>query len=792
MTTKRKKPVTKNTTPTETAKPEGISINLAAAIPQLQNPDPEVVKAATEALEKAVEIEPENPLALHGLGIARAQKQQYELAFELFERATLADPKFAPPFSNLGNLHRLAGRNEEALKTYRHALKLQPSLADAHYNISILLEQQGKPDEAEESLKRALLFRPTYSEAHNNLGNLLLKNGKTEQAISHFRQALVWNSELKQARANLIIALYRLGRCTDAQSEVEKALAQSPGDATILRTQAAGLAYQGLLEDARKVNLKILELEPNAPDVQLNMGELLLARDDYEGALACYRELLARKDVHPALCVSAMANVMLAQGNLTEAREMFQQGLLLEERLPTLTIGLGKTLLEAGDIALGIQTLKRATELMPNAAEIHSLLIHGLHLNPALSAAERDAEMSRWVERHSKKETIEKKPDQPTTNSRQEKSALPVGFLVGDVDAPLQAGCLEALFSYLDSTRIDLHVYHTGSRADDQTKRLKELVSHWRTVSSRSLTDLAEQIRDDGIEILIDTVGHNLGNRLAVFTTRVAPVQATWLGDFSTTGVPEMDYRLTDTVMTPETDAVATTERPIHLPVAACYSATPDLPAPSALPAKTAGTLTFGAPSRLGAINAAVLDVWAEILTLVPGSRLVIFSNVAVADEASRERIRKLFLLREIDAERVTILPRLDQDAYWEALASLDIVLDTFPFPLGLRALDSLWMGVPVLTLAGASPYQRATLSFVTQAGLPEWGASNKEEYVRKAVGFAADLDQLEKIRLGLRDKLIASPLLDGKLFAEFFTSALEAVRPEVRRPPKRGRKKPG
>ncbi|MBS4096566.1 MAG: tetratricopeptide repeat protein [Sulfuricella sp.] len=794
MTTRKKNPAPKDKAPADTALPEGVAINLAAVIPQLQNPDPEVIKAATQALETAVALEPNNPLALHGLGIAYAQKQKYEEAFELFERATVIDPKFAPPFANLGNLHRLAGRNVEALKAYRHALTLQPSLADAHYNISILLEQEGKADEAQESLKRALLFRPTYSEAHNNLGNILLKNGKTEEAISHFRQALVWNSELKQARTNLIIALYRVGRCADAQSEVDKALAQSPGDATILRTQAAGLAYQGLLEDARKVNLQILELEPDAADVQLNMGELALARDDYEGALACYRALLARKNVHPALCVSAMAYVMLAQGNLSEARDMFQQGLMLDERLPTLTIGLGKTLLEAGDIALAIQTLRHATEILPGAAEIHSLLIHALHLSPPLSSDERNAEMQRWVERHSKKETVAANSNKPASTKRLNKtSPLRLGFLVGDADAPMAAGCLEALFSHLDTARIDAHVYHTGGKVGDQTKRLKELVSHWYVVAPLSASDLAERIHEDGIEILIDTTGHHLGNRLVVFAKRAAPVQVTWLGDFSNTGLPEMDYRLTDAVMTPQEDAAAASERPIYLPVAACYTPNQELPTPSPLPARTAGNITFGAPSRLGYINAPLLDTWAEILTLVPGSRLVIFSNLAMADEASFERLKKLFLLREIEPERLEILPRLDQEAYGKALASLDLVLDSFPFPLGLRALDCLWMGVPVLTLAGADPYQRATLTCLAPAGLSEWGAESKEEYIAKAVAFAGDLDNLERIRCSLRDTLLNSPLLDTQAFAQSFTSALEKLRPQkAPGSPKRERQKPG
>ncbi|MFA7241327.1 MAG: tetratricopeptide repeat protein [Sulfuricellaceae bacterium] len=762
--------------PEVTPLPEGVAINLMAVIPALQNPDPEVVKAAFQALETAVAAEPKNPLALHGLGIAHAQQQEYERAAEFFERATVADPKFAPPFSNLGNLHRLAGRIDEAMKAYRHALVLQPSLAEAHYNIALLLEGEGKQDEAQESLKRALLFRPYYPEAHNNFGHILLKNGKTEQSISHFRQALVWNPELKQARTNLIIALYRVGRYTEAQSEVDKALEQSPMDASILRAQAAGLAYQGRLEDAREVNLKILKLEPEAADVQLNMGELLLAREDYEGALACYRELLGKKNVHPALCIGAMGNVMLAQGNFSEARGMFQQGLMLEQRLPTLTVGLGKTLLEAGEITLCIQTLRRAVEMMPGAHEIHSLLIHAMHLDPTLSVGEREAEMARWVAQHGMKDD-KRETAPPATRKRKRHAPLRVGFMLGDVEEALTANCLLALFSRLDKARIDVHVYHASGRTGSHAVQIKESVAHWRAVSPLSREELTDRIREDDIEILIDTVGHNLGNRLTVCAQKVAPVQVTWLGDFSTTGLPEMDFCLTDAVLHPEDSPVPASERPIRLPVLAGYEPPPGAPLPSPLPAGTAEWITLGAPSHLGCLSAPLLDVWAEILRQTPAARLTLLTHTAVADEASRERLKKLFLLRDIEPERLDILPRLAPDAYWKTLSTLDMALDSFPFPLGPRALDCLWMGVPVLTLAGASPYQRTTLSFLKQAGLPEWGATDREDYLAKAVAFANDRTRLENIRSGLRETLRASPLLDSTAFAKAFEVMLKSIR---------------
>lgn len=736
---------------------------------QLQSTDAEIFRAATEALAQVLAAEPEHGLALLGTGIACARRQEWDAALEYFERAIAADPKLAPAHSNLGNLHRLAGRRKEAVAAYRQAIRLQPGLPDAHYNLSVLLGDEGLMKEAEESVRRALLFRPNYPEAHNNLGHLLLKSGKVEQALSHFRQALVWNPELVPARSNLIMALYRLGRSVEAQAEVDRLLAEHPDDLQVLRVQAAGLAQQGRLDDAEAINLKLMELQPDAADVQLNLGEVLLARDDYEGALACYRELLAKRNLPPAIAVGAMANVMLAQGNYSTARELYQQALMLDARLPPLILGLARTLLESGELRHGLETLRRVVQLMPSAADIHSSLLHFLRFDPTCTRLEWRAELARWSEQHARHGQERQAPARP----KKEGEPLRLGFLAGDLERGPEAVAFVALIRELDPALTEVFIYH-AARAGTVALDLQARATHWRPVAALGTADLAEQIRQDAIDVMVDLIGHGLGSRLQALSERSAPAQASWLGSFAPTGLPTMDARFSDAQLDPEGGTLTTEaggETVVRLPAPISWRAPDQAPEVGARPAGSA--FRFGVVSPLLHINAVVLDAWGEILRTLPESRLVWFSDTDKADEATRQHLTRLLLLREVEASRVEVLPKLDGVEHLAAIGGLDLVLDTFPQPLGLAALDCLWMGVPVLTLAGAESWQRVTLSVLAQAAMEDWATSTREAYVARAIAAVEQREELARLRTALRARLEAAPIMDASGFARAFEAAV-------------------
>lgn len=725
-------------------------------IAQLQSPDPALRQDAAAALAQQAEKDPRNALLQQGLGIAHALAGRWDEGRAHFEQAVALEPRFASAWSNLGNIHKLQGRLKEARQAYDKAIALQPDLPDAHYNLALVAEAEGKLEASEASLRRALLFRPAYPEVHNNLGHLMLKGGKVEQAVSHFRQALVFNPALRPARNNLILSLYRLARTQEAQAEVDRLLEQSPGDPQVLRIQAAGLAQLGRLEDAEAINRQLLVQEPDAPDLQWNLGEVMLQRDDYEGAMACYRELLARRNVPTALALGAMGNVMLVQGNYSEARNIYQQALATDARHPSLLQGLARALLAAGETRQGLETLQRAVTLLPKAADVHSQYLLALRLDPACTEAMHADEAQCWLQAHAPKIC-----PAPAPRQRKAGESLRLGLLVGDLEKGPVHAALAALLPALDPLETDLYVYH-AARSGNAAQALQDIAPHWRPVASLGDADLVQQMREDGLDVLLDMVGHGPGGRLPALAQRAAPVQWGWMGEASQASQAIWDGQLND-------ESQAT-------PMPAWFPWTPPADAPEVgpLPLLASGHATLGVVAPLAHIQAETLDAWAQILQALPDARLLILSQTAEADETTRQRIQRLLLLRDVAPERVEVVPRLDAAHTWQALARMDAVLDSFPQPMGLEAvLKCLWMGLPVLALTGTQPWQQGTTGLLAQAGLQDHAASDVAHYVEQAINMVRDPQSLTALRSSLRERLRVSPCMDAAAFARDFSAAL-------------------
>lgn len=755
-------------------------------ISRLQTGQPQERAEAHQTLRNFVHHNPANPVGQLGLGIAEALQGRFNEAAVHFTQAVQLDPKFASAWSNLGNIHKLKGRLKDAAKAYRKAIALQPDLPDAHYNLALALEAQGLPTKAEESLRRALLFRPGYPEVHNNLGHLLLKAGKLEQAASHFRQALVFNPHLRPARNNLIMALYRLGKGPEAQVEVDGLLAQNPNDTQVLRLQAAALAQQGRLEDASAINDRLLTLEPEAVDLQLNLGEMLLQRNDHAGALAHYRELLAKGAAPPVVAMGAMGNVLHAKGNFTEARTLYQQALMLDPKRPHLMLGLARTLMDAGETRQGLEVLKRAVQLLPQAADVHSLYLLAMRADGHCSPQDRHAEAAHWLTAHARTAAHLPRLTRKTTDP------LHLGLLVGDTEQGLAGPALVALLPQLAPDKFNITVYHAG-RAGPTAAALQGAVAHWRPVAALGSSDITEQMRQDGLDVLIDTIGHESGSRLQALSERVAPVQLGWLGDFDHCGLPAFDGLLQDAVLQGElpvpTASLPGTPAPSHwltlpaLPAAALWQPPPQAPEPGPLPLLANGFITFGVCAPTKHIQPPALDAWARVLQALPQARLLVLTQTADDDQATRTRLQRLLLLRDIEPERVEVLAKQSMPDRLLSMARMDVVVDTFPAPMGLDALDALWMGLPVLTLQGQEPWQRTTESALAQAGLSHWAVADANELVARTTALAEHKAQAElaELRLSLRERLRSAPLMDAKGFAQAFeTAVVQAAQRQV------------
>jgi len=309
---------------------------------------------------------------------------------------------------------------------------------------------------------------------------------------------------------------------------------------------------------------------------------------------------------------------------------------------------------------------------------------------------------------------------------------------------------------------------------DEFTTRLQKNTDVWRDVLKRDDGELAEQIRADQIDILVDLTQHMADYRLLLFARKPAPVQVAWLGYPATTGLPTMDYRLTDAWLEPENAAWSdSVEKPIRLPDSwFCFDPI-ESPEPSAPPAGQAGYVTFGSLNNFCKVNEAVLRLWATVLEAVEGSRLLLYCPTGSA----QTRVRQWFAARGIPAERLELVTQTGTRLeYLGLFRRIDIALDPFPYGGGTTTCEALWMGVPVVSLAGKSAVSRLSLSVLTTAGLPELVAASEDDYVRIAMQLANDLPRLAELRTNLRPRMQASPLMDAPRFARNIETAYRTM----------------
>jgi predicted O-linked N-acetylglucosamine transferase (SPINDLY family) len=351
---------------------------------------------------------------------------------------------------------------------------------------------------------------------------------------------------------------------------------------------------------------------------------------------------------------------------------------------------------------------------------------------------------------------------------------LRIGYVSADFrDHPVGRFLLPLLQRH-DSRKFEVFCYSNGPHVDAITKSLQRHAHRWRSIIGQNDDEAAEQIRADRIDLLVDLSGHTSGNRLLVFARKPAPVQVNYLGYPGTTGLTAMDYRLTDRFADPPglTEPLHV-EKLQHLPRTNwCFAPPQDSPPLEPPPAIRRGCVTFGSFNNFGKMTGAMFAVWAEILRQVPGSRLLLKAP-ALRAQGTRQRILGNFAAQGIEANRLDLHDwQPDYASHLALYGEMDIALDTFPYNGTTTTCDALWMGVPVVTLAGQSHVSRVGLSLLSNVRLPETIATTAEEYIRLAVQLAHDPDRLKILRAQLRERLTTSPLMD----ADGFTRDVEAA----------------
>ena len=428
-----------------------------------------------------------------------------------------------------------------------------------------------------------------------------------------------------------------------------------------------------------------------------------------------------------------------------------------------------------GKKAKKAKTAKRHGPAPESAAALESGALVRLSYDPAqtpdrIARAHRD-----WAARHAAPlyPSVANHGNDPAPERR-----LRVGYVSADLRRHPVAFFVEPILRSHDRAAIEPVCYDVSAQDDDMKQHLRHLVPAWRSVAGLSDGALADAIRADGIDILVDLSGHTPGNRLLTFARKPAPVQVTAIGYVATTGLATMDYRLTDPWCDPaERDDAHYSEALWRLPFGFnCYTAPQGLPEPGPAPLATRGFVTFGSFNNLDKISAEVLDVWGEVLRQVDGSRLLLKTKT-LSQGAVRRQILERLAGHGIAPERVDLVewsPTLR--SHFEAYRGMDIALDPFPYNGTTTTCEALMMGIPVIALSGDRHAARVSASILARLDLAALTASDKADYVARAATLAARPETIASLRASLRARLIRSPLAD----AAGYTRGLEAAYREM------------
>lgn len=637
----------------------------------------------------------------------------------------------------LGTLFQQTGQSDAALAPLQKAAELSPKDAQLHSNLGVVLEDLGRLDEAEASLRRALALDANLADAQVNLGSLLQNRGRFGEAEACFRRAVERRPDLADAHYNLGNLLNALGRSGEAEACFRKALQRRPDHARACNNLAVALRDQGRLDEAEAACRQALERKPDLAEAFGNLGLILQDQGRYDEALAAYGRAL---EIDPVLAEvhNNLGNVLQDIGRLKEAEACY----------------------------------RRALALRPDYFQAHSNLLFMLNYALDEPPETRLAE----AREYGRKATAKAAAPFSSWADAEPGGRLRVGFVSGDFRNHPVGYFLEGLLSRLDASAFELVAYPSSAGSDELTARIRPHFSGWHPLVGLDDAAAARRIHDDGIHILIDLSGHSRYNRLPVFAWKPAPVQVAWLGYFATTGVAEIGWLIADPWTLPPEEEAWFTEKIRRMPETRLCFTPPGLDiAVSALPALVNGYVTFGCFNNLTKMNDAVVALWSRVLAAVPGSRLLLKAK-QLSEAATRQRTVARFAAHGVDAAQLILEGPEPRENYFAACHRVDIALDPFPYPGGTTTVENLWMGVPVLTLAGSSFLSRQGAGFLMNAGLPEWVAGDADDYVRRVVLHAGDLPRLATLRAGLRAQAIASPVMDAGRFARHFEEALHGI----------------
>lgn len=745
-----------------------------------------------------------NAEALHLLGCVAGQLRRLDEAIDLIGRAVKVAPGRAQFYGNLGLFLRAAGRRNEAIECYQrvlalegdnqddawcqlgtlsveagdlaraaecyeHATRINPAHFDAWNNLAGVRWRMGCLTESAAACNRALSINPNAAHAHGNLGNILLSQGKIDEAIQSFERAIHLNPNLAAAHNDLGNAWWQQGKLDAAEACYQRALALNPSYAGAHNNLGNVYLKRGQIDTAVQCLERAVAIKPNYVEALYNLGNALMQKGQTEQAIASYGRALELLPDY-VLARRGLGVALWDKGLLDEAIAQIDRALDLQPHYVEALNDLGNAWKDAGDIERAISCYRRAIEINPSFLAAHDNIMYTLPFHPASTRQALFEEATRWNERHASHfEAVAGAHD----NDRSPDRRLRVAYISPNLSRHPVGRFMLPLLARHDRAAVEVTCYTDSAAADEITAQLKTHADRWRCIGDMSDGAVADMIRRDQIDILVDLAMHMGRNRMLVFARKPAPVQVTYLAYAGGTGVRAIDYRLTDRYLDPDPayDQFYL-EHSYRLPVSYwCYQA-PEADKVAPLPAACNGHITFGCLNNFAKVSPRALETWMTLLRDVPDSRLLLHAHHG----SHRDRVLKHFDEHGLRGDQIEFVPLTSQDQYLTTYHRIDIALDPFPYTGGTTTCDALWMGVPVVTLAGRTAVGRSGVSILTNAGLPELIAGTPEQYVEIAASLASNSAELAQLRATLRQRMETSPVMDAGRFARDIESAYRTM----------------
>lgn len=712
--------------------------------------------------------------------LAAAQKllaAGQHVAAEGLLHAALAQPGARAEVSYLLGISALMQRKgDEAVRLARAAAVERPDDARYQFALGRALKSVDRLEAAEQAYRRAIELQPGFAEAHVSLGIVLKARGSLDAAVVCYEQALRLNPGLAVAHANLAAARgLRAARddpsltsgvpTAQAIAGMRLAVSFDPKDPELHRHLATLLERAGRNDEAARAFNDALTLRPSDVDACVGLGKCLIALGGFKLARETFEKWLGLNGQN-AEVMRVLASVLVRMGEADGALQWADKAWAIEPN-PITALETGSALIQLRRLEEGLRRCRRALDDSGRKPALYPVLLLGLnylHEDPAPIFAAH-AEFGARV------------PRPPGRLPRRDRAAgdrLRVGYVSGDFLRHSVSFFVSPLLKHHDKSRFDVVCYHNNLRSDHVTERLKSHGHRWVECAHLSDEDLARRITADGIDILIDLAGPTAQSRILMFALAPAPVQMAYLGYPTVTGVPSIDFRITDAVIDPGDLPPMPAEAPLHLPRSMFCYRPDDAPSLAPPPSQRKGFITFGSFNNAAKITDHTLDLWSAAMRAVPRSRLLL-KAATMAQASLRVDIERAMAERGIAIDRLTLHARAADDQSHLALYNeVDIGLDTYPYNGATTTCEALWMGVPVISRRGRTHTSRMGASLLGAIGRNDCVADSDAGFAVRAAALASNLEALADWRLTARDALLASPLLAHADFTREFESLLE------------------